>query len=142
MEKNCDKYPFDYNKHIVIKTIMTPRYRKYTEFEQMFQGVSTYTCDNCMVGGFDSVSMPFKFEDLKLEEIRCTLMRMGIKRLDIKDVDIMHYIQEHSGQMLCGECHKEKEDKELADSYAELEVIQLDENLEEIDIDEDVKEDK
>ena len=129
MKTNCDKYPFDYNKHIIIKTIITPAFRQYTEFEDMFQGISTCVCDKCFVTGFEGVSMPFKFEDLSQDEIRCTLNRMGLKKLDIADVDIMPQIMEHEGENLCLTCKEEVENEAMADLYEELEEIDVnDEN--------------
>lgn len=91
---DCTQYPFDYWKHIVVKNIITPRYRWFTEFFDLFQAVEVVRCDRCMVEGYSNLSLPFKFDDMTSGELHCTLKRMGLKELEYTDIEIMPTIDE------------------------------------------------
>ena len=87
---NCNEYPFDYNKHILLKEILTPTFKFFIEDEKhgVFQGVELDRCENCLVSGYLSFSMPFRFDDISKEEIQCTLLRMGVLEIPINDMEI------------------------------------------------------
>ena len=104
---NCDDYPFDYNKHIFLKNIITPYYRSYVEFKGMIQGVSVNRCTNCMVEGYNSVTIPYIFEAISINEAKCTLHRMGLNELLLTDLKVMPKLNEDSGDFYCEACEEE-----------------------------------
>ena len=113
MKTECDKYPFDYNKHIIIKTLMTPQYRHFAEFEGTFQGMEVQRCTKCMVEGYAKLSHPFYFKDLSTEVVKCTLLRMGLKEVTNATVNIMPKMFFEEGDFLCESCEDELIQEEL-----------------------------
>ena len=109
----CEKYPFDYWKHIVVKNIIGTDYRFYTEYGELFQGIDIDRCGECMVEGFVSLSLPFRFDDIDSEELNCTLKAMGLKRIEHNDFELIPELIATESEFLCDHCNED--------------VIQLDE---------------
>ena len=112
---NYEKFPFDYSKHIIIKRIISPYYRHYTETADLFQGVSLCRCDQCMIQGQDSFSRPFKFDEVSTEEIDCILKRMGLVKIIYADVILLTEVQEVDGEHYCLECQENLDNLEVID---------------------------
>ena len=112
MEVNCDKYPFDYNKHIIIKNILTSTYKHFVGLPEMslFQGIEIARCENCLVQGYPSFSMPFQFEEITFDEVHCTLIRMGLKEITMDEMDIMPILDITDDGVCCKECLEALED--------------------------------
>ncbi len=110
---NCDKYAFDYQKHIVIKGIIGTYYRYYSEYKDNFQGVSKNRCTRCQVEGYESLTVPFYFKDLSTEEVKCTLFRMGFKEIPSKELDVLTKLTKENDEYFCEECQDELLQEEI-----------------------------
>ena len=100
----CKDYPFDYWKHIVVKNIIGTEYRFYTEYSGLFQGIDVDRCDVCMVEGFISLSVPFRFDDMDKHELNCTLLGMGLRKINHVDVELMPELISHESGFMCDHC--------------------------------------
>ena len=111
----CKDYPFDYWKHIVVKNIIGTDYRYFTEYSKVFQGIDIDRCGECMVEGFISLSLPFRFDDMNEHELNCTLLSMGLKKIDYTELELMPELVATDSEFLCPHCSED--------------VIQLEEDM-------------
>ena len=106
----CEQYDFDYNKHIVVKSIIGTEFRNFTSYSSLFQGVDIDQCEKCMVSGYSHLGVPFLFNDLMYDELKCTLIHMGLKFIEMNDLELMPELSENlDDELLCGHCIEEKE---------------------------------
>ena len=111
----CDKYEFDYWKRIVIKDIIGSDYRWFANYKDVFQGVDLYVCDDCMVEGFVSVSVPFNIADMSTDELKCTLLAMGLNELSFTDLELMGELITTESGFLCEHCNEILEEFDIMD---------------------------
>jgi len=103
MNSECDKYPFDYSKHILLKRI-TQNFRLFSEIGVgVFVGLKLNRCENCLTQGITELGIPFKFSNINNEEIKCTLFRMGLKETPYKNLKIMEKVNEYEEIGFCCE---------------------------------------
>ena len=112
---NCTKYPFDYWKRIVIKDIIGTDYRFFANYKEVFQGVDLNRCDDCMVEGYVSVSIPFNMADMTTEELHCTLLSMGLKEMSFTDLELMSELITTEDGFLCEHCNEVLEEFDIID---------------------------
>ena len=101
---DCDKFPFDYNKHITLKNVVSSEYRYFVRSNNVFQGISVHRCDHCLVEGFNSFTIPFQFETSSPDEIHCTLKRMGLIEISPIEASILPELENIESGLLCGTC--------------------------------------
>ncbi len=120
---NCNKYKFDYAKHILIKNIISPLYKTYTEYDENFQGIKVERCHKCYVEGYVGLSIPFRINDLEVPEIKCTLFRMGLTEIPSKEVEIMNKLNELDGEYYCDWCQDEQIQEDIDNENTSLDKL-------------------
>ena len=116
MDTNCDKFPFDYTKHITLKAIVTSEFRHFTQNGEIFQGISVTRCDKCLIQGYEALSIPFKFDNISNKEINCTLKRMGLYELTTSEALILTELEHTESGALCESCLEILEYEETLDN--------------------------